>query len=246
MRLFWASRGVWYNRVMAIVQLALPVTGIRGKLAGIVFSANAAGPYCRALNGSANPRTVAQMSQRAHVALMGSKWRTLSTAEQEDWNAFAETPPETDYNSLGEIYLPSGFGWFCRICIRRLRTGQAEDLLAPVSTPTAAPVTFGLTLLEATGAAEEAIFDYTADDFLDHYAILQMSLAPGQGSNVQTSRFLNCYEALGVGETETEFGVEYFARFGPTQNNQRFFARLFRQSDTGIRSVPKELFVSVT
>jgi hypothetical protein len=230
---------------MATVQLALPVTGIRGKLSGIVFSANKSGPYAMALSHGANPRTIAQMEQRASLAVMGSLWRTLTPAEQADWDTFALTPPEDDYNSLGDLYLLSGFGWFSRICLRRRRTGQADDLIAPVSTPTAAPTTFSMVLLESTGADADATFSYTNGEFVTEYAILQLSLAPGLGSNVQTTRYLNCWEALGVGATDTEFGLNFFLKFGPSQAGQRYFARLFRQSDSGIRSVPAELFVDV-
>jgi len=230
---------------MAITKLALPVTGIRGTIAGVVFSANKSGTYAKGWSKGPNPGTIGQMAQRATVTETGPLWRTLSTAEQADWDTFAETPPEDDYNSLGELYLLSGFSWFSRILLRRRRVGLADDLLAPVSTPTTAPITFSFTLYPAAGGNDEALFDYTAGDFSDHYAILQLAIAPGLGTNVWTSRFLNCWEALGVGATETEFGANYFAAFGITQVPMRFFARLYRQADTGIRSTPKEAFVDV-
>jgi hypothetical protein len=230
---------------MAIVTIALPVTGIRGTLAGIVFSANRSGPYARGWRKSTNPQTILQMEQRAIIAQAGYLWRTLSTAEQGDWDTFAATPPETDYNSLGEVYEPSGFGWFTRILARRRRLGLADDLLAPVATPTAAPDTFTLTLYPATGAAGDAVFGYTSGDFATYYAILVLSIAPGIGTNVQTSRYLICWEALGATATSSNFGLNYFARFGVTQVGMRFFARLYRQSPSGIRSVPVELFEDV-
>lgn len=230
---------------MAITHLALPVTGIRGTIAGVVFSANRSGTYARGWRMSTNPQSIGQMDQRAFLAQAGAQWRTLSTAEQGDWDTFALTPPEDDYNSLGDLYLPSGFGWFTRIFLRRRRTGQADDLLAPTSTPTAAPTTFTMTLNPATGAAADATFGYTSGEFATYYAILQLSIAPGIGTNVQTSRYLNLWEAVGVGATSTDFGVAYAAAFGATQVGLRFFARLYRQSPSGIRSVPIELFTDV-
>ena len=230
---------------MAKIALTAPVSDIRGKLGGIVYSKNAAGNYARTWKKPTNPTTAGQMAQRGFLARMGALWRTLTSGQQADWDTFAATPPETDYDSLGNAYLISGFAWMTRICIRRLRTGQAEDLIAPVATPTTAPTTFGLTLYPAQGDADRAEMQYTSGEFATYYAILQLALSPGLGSNVHTSRFLNCWEALGLTATATEFGANYYAAFGDTQINNRFFARLYRQSPTGIRSTPLELFKDV-
>jgi len=230
---------------MAIIKIALPVSGIRGTIAGVTFSENKSGPYARIWTKGTNPTTPNQMKQRGFLSQMGVKWRSLSPAEQADWDTFAATPPEDDYNSLGGLYLLSGFNWFSRICLRRKRTGQADDLLAPASVPTAPPTTFGLTLYPANGDADRAEITYTNGEFATYYAILVLSLAPGIGTNTQTSRYLNCWEAVGLAATATEFGANYYAAFGDTQINQRFFARLYRQSPEAIRSTPLALFCDV-
>lgn len=230
---------------MAITKLGTLIVGIRGSTGGVTFSANRSGTYAKCISTPRNPMTTKQVAQRGYLARMGALWRSLTTGQQDDWAAFAATPPEIDYNSLGDTYLLSGFGWFCRIQTRRLRTGQEEDLLAPVATPTVAPATFGMELHPAGGDADDATFTYTDGDFTDIFAILQVSIAPGQGSNVQTNRFLNLWEAPVLTSTATNFGAAYYAAFGVTQLNQRFFARLYRQSGTGIRSTPLELFTDV-
>jgi len=239
-------RVMWYNPGMAIVTIALPITGIRGKLAGIVFSENRSGPFARGLSSPCNPGTTDQMNQRGLLAQAGYLWRTLTPAEQVDWDTFAKTPPETDHNSLDEVVILSGFAWFTRILLRRRRVGLADSLLAPVSTPTVTPTTFTLNVHPSTGAAADAHFGYTNGEFLTYYAIMEMAIAPGLGSNVWTSRYLICWEAFGLTATSTNFGAAYFAKFGTTQIGQRFFAHLYRQSATGIRSVPKALFANVT
>ena len=231
---------------MAIVTIALPVSGIRGMLGGAVFSANRSGPYVRGWSPVVNPSSAGQMGQRGIIAQAGALWRTLSTAEQDDWDTFALTPPEDDYNGLNKLYLPSGFGWFTRILTRRRRVGLPDSLLAPVSTPTAAPTTFTLVVKPATGLANQAVAGYTSGEFVTYYAIIMLSIAPGKGTNVQTSRYLICWEAFGGSLTRTNFGVNYFANFGTTQVGQRFFGQLYRQSASGIRSTPKVLFSNVT
>lgn len=231
---------------MAIVTIALPVSGIRGMLGGAVFSANRSGPYVRGWSPVVNPSSIGQIEQRGIIAQAGALWRTLSTAEQGDWDTFALTPPEDDYNGLNKLYLPSGFGWFTRILTRRRRVGLADSLLAPVSTPTAAPTDFLMEIHPSTGSEEDAVLGYDTDDFKTHYAILMLSIAPGKGTNVQTSRFLICWEALGQYSAYTYFGTSYFANFGTTQVGQRFFGQLYRQSASGIRSVPKLMFSNVT
>jgi hypothetical protein len=185
------------------------------------------------------------MNQRGIVAQAGRLWRTLSWAQQHDWDLFAKTPPEIDYNSLDEIYQLSGFGWFTRILTRRRRVGLSNYLLAPISEPTAAPITFGFSVRPATGSQSDAYFGFTSGDFENMAAILQLSIAPGKGTNVQTSRYLNLYEDFPLSPTIQYFGISYYAAFGITQVGMRFFGRLFRQAPTGIRSVPKEVFMDV-
>jgi len=241
----WPYPGVWYTPSMAIVTIALPVTGIRGMLAGIKFSANRSGPYACGRTMAVNPGSIWQMWQRGNLSQAGRLWRTLTTVQQTAWETFAATPPETDYNSLGEVYEPSGFGWFTRIYLRLLRTGQANDLLAPASVPVDAPITFTLDLYPASGAGNQAVLGYTVDDFETHSAILKLALAPGVGTNVQTSRFLNCVEEVPGAGSSLNFGGQYHASFGITQVGMRFFGQLYRQSSTGIRSTPLELFEDV-
>jgi hypothetical protein len=192
-----------------------------------------------------NPGSVDQMEQRGILAQAGLLWRSLSTAEQGDWDTFAATPPEDDYNSLGNLYLPSGFGWFTRIFVRRRRMGQVDDLLAPASTPVVAPATFTLDLYPASGDADQAVLGYTNNNFETFYAVLKLAIAPGVGTNVQTSRFLICYEDLPGAGSSLEFGAAYYAAFGVTQVSMRFFGQLYRQSATGIRSTPLEMFEDV-
>jgi len=230
---------------MAITKLGVIIVGVRGTIGGVTFSANKSGTYAKSLVTPSNPGTVNQVDQRAILATLGAKWRALSTAQQTAWDTFAASPPETDTNSLGQTYLLSGFGWFSRITIRRERCGQVYAPAAPTSTPTAAPASFGLTLNPATGAAGDASFQYTSGDFTGIYAILEISVAAGQGSNVQTSRYLMQHEGQVIGATSTDFGVRYHNTFGVTKVGQRFFGRLYRQSASGIRSVPSELFTDV-
>ena len=230
---------------MAKVQFVAPISDMRGKAGGLVYSKNASGNFCKAWMKPTNPSTPKQALQRSFLAQMGANWRSLTSGQQDDWNTFAASPPETDYDSLGNAYLLSGFNWMCRIAVRLNRTGQTEDLIAPISTPTTPPTTFTMTLYPANGDEDRAEIQYSSGEFVTEYAILELSLAPGVGSNVQTSRYLKCWEALGLELTSTEFGGNYYEAFGATQVDNRFFARLYRQADTGIRSTPLELFVDV-
>jgi hypothetical protein len=230
---------------MAIVTIALPVTGIRGTIAGVVFSANRSGPFAKGWRPCTRTRTPNQLTQRGYVAQLGALWRTLTPAEQGDWDTFAAAPPETDYNSLNEVYLLSGFGWFSRIWLRRKRAGEVEDLLAPAATPTAPPATFGLELHVSTGLNTDATFDFSLNEFQTYVAVLQLSIAPGVGTNVQTTRYLNQWECYVFANYSQDFGVAYWDSFGCTQIGQRFFAQLYRQSSSGIRSTPLTLYTEV-
>ena len=230
---------------MAIFTPGPLITDIRGSVGGVTFSANKAGMHAKSLAVPTDPLTPKQSIQRGYLSYMGALWRTLTSIQQAAWDALAASPPEIDSNSLGEQYYLSGFGWFCRICVRRLRTGQSQVLTCPANAPVSPPTTFTLDLYPANGDADRCVINYTSGEFATHYAIMDLSLAPGQGSNTRTSHYVMTWEALGEYATYSQAGLRYHDNFGVTQISQRFFARLYRQHADGIRSTPLELYEDV-
>jgi len=118
---------------MAIVKFGPMVVGARGTLAGIIFSANAAGPFVRQWSRGSNPRSEGQQIQRQHLGDFATKWNQLTDAERLDWDDYADDPAQELTNSLGETYFASGFNWYVRINTHLAIAAAAERDDAPQS-----------------------------------------------------------------------------------------------------------------
>jgi len=67
-----------------------PLGELRGKLAGMVFSKNAAGPIVRQYVIPTNPNTWAQTSARALFRVSVMTWKSFSQLIQQGWEVFAK------------------------------------------------------------------------------------------------------------------------------------------------------------
>lgn len=81
---------------MAKILFTAFMADARGKLAGTVFSKNAAGSYTRRKVSPSNAQTDAQMSVRSSLAAISSGWRTLSQSQQDAWKAASVNFPRTN------------------------------------------------------------------------------------------------------------------------------------------------------
>jgi len=124
---------------MAITKIGAPLSGIRGTIGGITYSANKSGPYAKAWARSSNPQTSKQTIERAFLAEMAQAWRDAGGANQANWDTFAALPAQELTNSLGEAYYASGWNWFCKCNIRLLRVDRTVELTKPTKARPAAP-----------------------------------------------------------------------------------------------------------
>ncbi len=124
---------------MAIVKVGAPLAGIRGTLGGIVYSKNKAGPYAKQWSRPSNPRTPKQTVERGYLARMPALWTALTALQRAVWDWFAALAAQKLFNSLGEEYYISGYGWFCKCNIRLLRVGRATRAGVPTQARPAAP-----------------------------------------------------------------------------------------------------------
>ena len=138
---------------MAIVKYGPTVAGIRGTASGLTFSANKTGPYVRLWSKGANARTTLQMAVRGNMSRFSPLWQSMTAGERADWDTFAATPPEEDYNSLGQRIYLSGWQWFCRIQQRLLSVGNAMDTTVPSDVAATPPASVTLALHTPSGAA---------------------------------------------------------------------------------------------
>ena len=124
---------------MAIIKIGAPLTGIRGTIGGITYSANKSGPYAKAWARSSNPRTEKQTTERSYLAELSTKWRDIGWLYRAAWDSFAALPAQELTNSLGEAYYASGWNWFCKCNIRLLRLSRTPESLSPSQARPAAP-----------------------------------------------------------------------------------------------------------
>lgn len=222
---------------MAVIKLASPISGIRGKLGGVVFSAGKAGGYIKPWRGPVKMRTVGQGNARSQMALVRAQWGTLSQGQIDDWNALAASPPELDYNAFGEQIFLSGSQWHTRVNLRRLWVGDAIVNDAPVNASVSAPATFGLTVYESKYLSGVDEFSYTDGDFSGVYAILEVAITASGVRQVAGVAGRQIYGGAVVGATSTEITSAMIETFGVLAAGSKCFGLLYRQSTTGIRSV---------
>lgn len=222
---------------MAIIKLGPMVVGIRGDVGGLIFSANKAGPYAKIWARPANPRTLFQTTERGILGAMPELWRALSPALQAAWDTFAALAAQELFNSLGESYFISGFGWFTKTNIRLVAAGRATRTAVPIIARPAAPT---LTALELPFLAEQyAKVTYPAGNFgVTNDLVCQVAVSISEGKQTAPPNFLTLGRAQTPGGTETGFLTPYNTRFNLTGNERKGFALLYRQTLEGLRSSP--------
>lgn len=122
-----------------IIKFGPTIVGARGTIGGIIFTANKAGPFARIWSKGANPRTALQSNQRGRLGSLATNWRTLTAAQQLDWDDYADDPAQVLKNSLGLDYFISGFNWYVRINTQLEIAGAARRVDAPTLTRPIAP-----------------------------------------------------------------------------------------------------------
>lgn len=80
---------------------------LSGKMKGLVFAFNKAGSYVRGFRMPTDPKTGAQLNNRATFAEASTTWHSLTDAQKAAWNAFAITFFKPKMGSSGTRF--SGF-----------------------------------------------------------------------------------------------------------------------------------------
>jgi len=228
---------------MAILTFGAPVTGIRGTIGGITYTANQAGPYARIWSRGANVRTQSQSTSRASLANLASWWRTISASDRADWDTFAADPAQELTNALSEPYYISGFLWWVKIS-RELLSADRSPLESGwnVTKPTAPTIS---TLRVSAGAVTSQI-TFPDGTFTPSYdCVIFMALAQSIGATAKplVPRFLDGYQT--PPNAPLNISASVAAAFGSVQVGQRAFAEVCRQATTGYRSAPTAIAIDV-
>jgi len=220
---------------MAIVVFGPLVTGIRGTVAGTIFSANRSGPFARGWNRGPNQRSTAQSQQRGRTSGMAKAWRGLTDVQRAAWNWWAAGPAQEKFNSLGQSYFASGFNWYVAINGRLMNVGRGTRTTPPIIARPAAPTLSDMQIAH-TGAVWNSYVQYPNGTFTGFDLILFIAMANSQGVITKTQGWRLVHQTQAPGATIESFQPGLEASFGVIQVFQRGFCRLCRQTTDGVRS----------
>jgi hypothetical protein len=158
---------------MAKVKFAAPVSGLRGSVGGVVFSANHATSFVKSRTMPSSKRSKSLADTHVAFAALPELWRLLTSSQRDDWATWAADPAQEKTNSLGEAYYCTGYQWFMALNNRLLGFTESpiED---PPPDPKPTPIVLYIpTIYDSNvGGSELAI---NTVDFTDYR--LTMSLA---------------------------------------------------------------------
>lgn len=121
--------------------LGLTQSGSEG---GNTASRNRFGQYMRRRAVPVQPRTPAQLNQRARMTTNAAAWRTLTDAQRAGWLSLGLMMTRTD--SLGQSYDLNGFLAYCSVNNNKLDAGDAAVSDAPAIVTPADLLTATITL----------------------------------------------------------------------------------------------------
>lgn len=115
-----------------------------GSYQGLTASKNRFGQYMRTRASPVQPRTPAQLNQRARMTTNAAAWRALTDAQRAGWLSLGLAISRTD--SLGQTYTLNGFAAYCSVNNNKLDAGDAAVSDAPAIVTPADLITATITL----------------------------------------------------------------------------------------------------
>jgi hypothetical protein len=230
---------------MAQVQFGATVTGIRGTINGLTFSANSTSNYVKSWARPPLSRSAALSLSRSRLTTAANQWQALSAGERTAWDAFAAAPNEPDYDAWGNQRWITGFQWFVRATARRALAGLDYDVTPPTGAGLAAPSGFAL-YADAPGTGSAAVSWDSGEFAAGTVAILYLAPTPSQAA-IDVWRGWKLTLALqDPGDTGEDLTALLEPIFGSIPASWWFFGRLFLQAELGNRSAAAVTSVQIT
>src|SRR5437870_102608 len=132
---------------MAQGSLGVLFNSIRGKAGSVVFARSKDGTVIRPRVSARNPRTPAQVAVRVALSKSAAAYKTMTTAQVSNWQAYAITITKHDPRT-GKSYFPSAMNAFTALAAKFLQVSPTGTI--PLTTP-ASP--FSGDTITATAAA---------------------------------------------------------------------------------------------
>lgn len=190
-----------------------------GSFRGDTSSRNRFGQYYRNRATPVQPRTPAQLNQRARMATNAAAWRALTDAQRAGWASLGAAITRTD--SLGQTYSLNGFGAYCSVNNNRLIVGDAALSAAPAIVT---PVDIATATVTLTAAAFSVA--YTATPLPANTRLLVFcSPQRSQGVNFEGDYRLIQFTAAAAASPVNVLAA-YTAKFGVPVVGNRIFISL--------------------
>lgn len=190
-----------------------------GSYQGLTSSRNRFGQYVRTRASPVQPRTPAQLNQRARMTTNAAAWRGLTDAQRAGWLSLGLAISRTD--SLGQSYTLNGFAAFCSVNNNKLDAGDAAVTDAP---NIVTPVDLVTVTLTATSVALSVAYTATP---LGAGVRLFIWASPQRSAGVA---FNGDYRLLSVtaaaAASPANILAAYTAKFGVPVTGKRLFLSL--------------------
>ncbi len=221
---------------MAIISLAAPISGIRGKVGGVVYSQNKSGTYVKAWSRGSNPRTQSQSNQRSALVNASQLWKQITSGQRTDWDTYAALAAQEKFNSLGESYFASGFSWFVELGVNLLSAGESIIDSAPLLGTPGTPDTSNLVFNDTPGSSKSHWTLTAIDpDLLSNHAVkAHVVNSLGVTSFAPVKPFMICEVGTSAGRI-LSFQIELEEHFGTIQLGQKLFSTIQTQNAEGRR-----------
>lgn len=195
---------------MAKIKYGDTIVAGSGKINGHVLAKNRYGAYMRTKVTPTNPKTSAQVAQRARLAEFAQKWRTLTEEQRSAWNGAVDSYKGT--NIFGDVTTPTGNVCFTKVNINIKTAGGTEVQLPPMPQGVTSPSAVSFTA-DKTAGTLEVVFGPTpvpAGMTLVIEATNQMSPGISNANN----KFRVVQVVAAAGSSPVDIFTAYTTKFG--------------------------------
>lgn len=208
---------------MAKILFTAVVADMRGKIAGTVFSKNAAGAFARTKVSPVNRQSPAQQAARNRLSQLSATWRTLTNADRASWRAQAVNAEGT--NVFGNTKTLTGQQLFVGVNSNFAMLGQGIALQATQSDSPAFTGTLSIGSSVNASQNMDALQLVAAGVTGDNVVFAVQATAPlSPGISNADGR----YRSIGYNlptATTTNGIAAYTAKFGPARTGQKIFMK---------------------
>ena len=226
---------------MAKVAFTLPIDALRGKLGGIVFSANQAGSYVKPFRQPAYVINERIQVQRLLISTIPSAWRALTAIQRTAWNTWAALAPQGKTDSLGNTYYLNGYQQYVRIATHRYYCVASLPTAAPTLAIPAAPTILSARAFHPQDANYNCSVEFAVGSFaVGDYAYCRAAATPSQYTTTCYTGYRSILYHTQPPETPNiwSFRQPVIDHFGTLILGGQLFYRCYRLNAEFVPSMP--------